>query len=354
VGAWTDAATEAIRRASAVLVADYGRGMAAHPVLSVLLDARSGDARSGDAQSSSGPVVWDPHQRGPRPPGGIDLATPNLGEARHLLGDPSLAPASGGTASPLVGHALDAAVALGRKLEAAVAVTTGASGAVLAEPGAEPVVVPVEPGRGDPCGAGDRFAATVAVARAQGATRLEAVVRGVEAARRHVLGLGPLSDDPGPSSSTREGVLARIASLRTTGRRVVAAGGCFDVLHAGHVQMLEAARRMGDALVVCVNGDLSVRRLKGRHRPINEVADRVTVLRGLACVDEVVVFDEDTPCDVLRLVRPDLFVKGADYDGRSLPEHDVVAEWGGRLVLLPLVAGRSTTGILDAAAAAAS
>jgi len=213
-------------------------------------------------------------------------------------------------------------------------------------------VVPVEPGRGDPCGAGDRFAATVAVARAQGATRLDAVARGVEAARRHVLGLGPAQDDPGPS--TRETVLARIAAWRATGRQVVAAGGCFDVLHAGHVQMLEAARRMGDALVVCVNGDLSVRRLKGRHRPINEIADRVAVLRGLTCVDEVVVFDEDTPCAVLRLVRPAVFVKGADYDGRSLPEEEVLAEWGGRLVLLPLVAGRSTTGILDAAAAAAS
>jgi D-beta-D-heptose 7-phosphate kinase / D-beta-D-heptose 1-phosphate adenosyltransferase len=215
-----------------------------------------------------------------------------------------------------------------------VAVTAGSAGAALAEPGTEPVTVPVEPASGDVCGAGDRFAATVAVELAQGASRHEAVAVAVEAARRHVLGETPwrLPD----------------------GRRVVAAGGCFDVLHAGHVRLLEAARRLGDELVVCLNGDLSVRRLKGPHRPINPVEDRAAILRGLGCVDEVVVFEEDTPCAALRRIRPALFVKGGDYAGLPMPERTVLAEWGGRVVLLPAVPGRSTTRILHAAAASAA
>jgi rfaE bifunctional protein nucleotidyltransferase chain/domain/rfaE bifunctional protein kinase chain/domain len=322
VGAFTDAATAAVGQAAAVLVSDYGRGMAANPVLSVLLQQRAGAAGPG------APVVWDPHPRGPRPPAGLDLLTPNLGEATGLLAATGTSPADGPR---------EAAVALSRTFEAAVALTTGSAGAELAEPGAEPVTVPVEPASGDVCGAGDRFAATVAVERARGASRHAAVAAAVEAARDHVLGDTPWVP-PGA----------------TAGKRVVATGGCFDVLHAGHVRLLEAARRLGDELVVCLNGDLSVRRLKGPHRPINRVEDRAAVLRGLGCVDDVVVFEEDTPCQALRRVRPALFVKGDDYADRPLPERDVLAEWGGQVVLLPVVPGRSTTRILHAAAASAS
>jgi D-beta-D-heptose 7-phosphate kinase / D-beta-D-heptose 1-phosphate adenosyltransferase len=315
-GAFTDAATAAVRQAAAVLVSDYGRGMAANPVLSVLLQQRAG------AATANALVVWDPHARGPRPPAGLDMLTPNLGEAAALLD------AAGLDSAPA------AAAALARTFNTAATVTAGAAGAVLAEPGAEPVPVPVEPASGDVCGAGDRFAATVAVERARGASRHEAVVAAVAAARRHVLG-----ETPGPPPG---------------GPRVVATGGCFDVLHAGHVRLLEAARRLGDELVVCLNGDLSVRRLKGLHRPINRVEDRAAVLRGLGCVDDVVVFDEDTPCDVLRRIRPALFVKGGDYTDQPLPEREVLAEWGGQVVLLPVVPGRSTTRIMHAAAASAA
>ena len=142
--------------------------------------------------------------------------------------------------------------------------------------------------------------------------------------------------------------------MRSTGRRapattvsvVVAAGGCFDVLHAGHVQLLEHARRLGDHLVVCLNGDRSVRRLKGPGRPLNPAADRAAILRSLACVDDVVVFDDDTPVGVLGRLRPHLFVKGADYEGAEMPERDALADWGGHVVLVPLVVGRSTTGLI--------
>jgi rfaE bifunctional protein nucleotidyltransferase chain/domain len=131
---------------------------------------------------------------------------------------------------------------------------------------------------------------------------------------------------------------------------VVAAGGCFDLLHAGHVRLLEAARALGDCLVVCLNSDESVRRLKGPGRPVVPQADRADVLRGLGCVDAVAIFAEDTPAAVLERLRPHLFVKGGDYGARDLPEAEVLARWGGQAVLVPYLEGRSTSGLLAAGA----
>jgi rfaE bifunctional protein nucleotidyltransferase chain/domain len=147
---------------------------------------------------------------------------------------------------------------------------------------------------------------------------------------------------------------ATAAAVRRAGGLVIAAGGCFDVLHTGHVRLLEEARQLGDYLVVCLNGDDSVRRLKGPGRPLNLAEDRATVLRSLASVDAVIVFDEDTPCRVLRTLRPHLFVKGTDYQGVDLEEREVLAEWGGQVVLLPVVGGRSTTRLISAATDAAT
>ncbi|TDD67373.1 D-glycero-beta-D-manno-heptose 1-phosphate adenylyltransferase, partial [Jiangella aurantiaca] len=144
-----------------------------------------------------------------------------------------------------------------------------------------------------------------------------------------------------------------IASVRARGGTVVATGGCFDLLHAGHVAGLQAARRLGDALVVCLNSDASVRRLKGPARPVVPAADRARVLRALECVDAVEIFDDDTPERVLRRLRPDLWAKGGDYAGTDLPEAAVVGEWGGRVVTLPYVDGHSTTALVQAAARSA-
>jgi rfaE bifunctional protein nucleotidyltransferase chain/domain len=129
----------------------------------------------------------------------------------------------------------------------------------------------------------------------------------------------------------------------------VATGGCFDLLHPGHVHTLQAARALGDCLVVCLNADASVRRLKGPGRPVVEQDDRAAVLAALGCVDAVEIFDEDTPVEVLRGLRPDLWVKGGDYAVAELPEAAVLAEWGGRAVVLPYVEGRSTTRLIEGA-----
>ena len=131
--------------------------------------------------------------------------------------------------------------------------------------------------------------------------------------------------------------------------RVLVTGGCFDLLHAGHVATLRAARALGDCLVVCLNSDASVRRLKGADRPVVPQDDRAAVLDALGSVDAVAVFDEDTPEAILDGLRPDVFVKGGDYSEDELPEAALLRSWGGRVVILPYVEGRSTTRMIEEA-----
>jgi rfaE bifunctional protein nucleotidyltransferase chain/domain len=149
---------------------------------------------------------------------------------------------------------------------------------------------------------------------------------------------------PEPVAVGVDGLLARV---RAAGGTVVATGGCFDLVHAGHVATLRAARGLGDCLVVCINSDESVRRLKGPSRPLVSAPDRARVLEALECVDAVVVFDEDTPAQVLDRLRPDVWAKGGDYAGADLPEAEVLRRWGGQAVVLPYLAGHSTTALVE-------
>jgi D-beta-D-heptose 7-phosphate kinase/D-beta-D-heptose 1-phosphate adenosyltransferase len=134
---------------------------------------------------------------------------------------------------------------------------------------------------------------------------------------------------------------------RGQGRTIVFTNGVFDILHAGHVYLLRQAKELGDVLVVGINSDRSVRRLKGRSRPINNEEDRLAVVAALDSVDHVVLFDEDTPVNLIRALRPDIHVKGGDYRPDTLPEASAVKEVGGRIVILPRIAGLSTTGVID-------
>jgi len=127
---------------------------------------------------------------------------------------------------------------------------------------------------------------------------------------------------------------------------VVFTNGCFDILHAGHVRYLTEAKKLGDVLVVGLNSDESVRKLKGEGRPVNPSADRAEVLAGLRAVDQVVVFDEDTAEEMVRQLQPDVYVKGGDYSLDRLPESSIVAAYGGRTVLVPMVEGRSTSNVI--------
>lgn len=151
--------------------------------------------------------------------------------------------------------------------------------------------------------------------------------------------------DPADKILSRDALVERFGGGRSG--RVVFTNGCFDILHRGHVAYLYQARALGDALVVGLNTDASVRRLKGPERPVVREDDRAFVLAGLGCVDAVTLFDEDTPAELIAALLPDVLVKGGDYAPENVVGRDIVEARGGRLVLLPFVQGRSTTGILD-------
>jgi len=332
VGPANAEARAAVGWGAALLVADYGRGVAAAPELR---DALARGAR---------PVVWDPHPRGPAPLDGSTLVTPNLAEAR------ALEPGFAGDSIPVVARR---ARALARRWRAAaVSVTCGARGVVLVDGPGPPLSAAAEPARGgDPCGAGDRFASCAAGALADGASTAEAVLAAVTSASRFVAGggAGAIGGDDSaqpaqPAPADDPVALAR--ATRAAGGIVVATGGCFDLLHPGHVRTLQEARALGDCLVVCLNSDASARALKGPGRPVVGQEDRAAVLRALGCVDGVVIFDEETPADALERLRPHIWAKGADYAGRELPEAGVLAGWGGEVVLLPFLQGKSSTRIL--------
>jgi D-beta-D-heptose 7-phosphate kinase/D-beta-D-heptose 1-phosphate adenosyltransferase len=144
-------------------------------------------------------------------------------------------------------------------------------------------------------------------------------------------------------------LLQERAAWRAAGRRVVFTNGCFDLLHAGHVALLEAARAQGDVLIVGLNSDASVRRLKGHDRPILPEQERAETLLALEPVDRVLVYAEDTPLATIQALLPDVLVKGADWGPGAIVGSDVVEAAGGRVVRIELVAGRSTTGLVERA-----
>jgi rfaE bifunctional protein nucleotidyltransferase chain/domain/rfaE bifunctional protein kinase chain/domain len=344
VGPASAAARAAIEWSDAVLAADYGRGVCAEPALRAAL---------AHALAGGAPLVWDPHPRGAAPVAGAWLVTPNAAEAAVFAARPG----AKADVAPIVRAGADAEALRDRWGARWVCVTRGADGAVLAGPGGPLTAVTAERVPvGDPCGAGDRFAVRATEVVAAGGSAAEAVRAAVAAASAFVAAGGAASigepaaaqDRPadGLAASNPDDVIARV---RARGGTVVATGGCFDLLHPGHVQTLHSARALGDCLVVCLNSDRSVRRLKGPARPIVPEDDRAAVLSALACVDGVVVFDEDTPAATLHALRPDVWVKGGDYAVTDLPEAEVLAAWGGRAVVLPFVEGRSTTRLIEEA-----
>lgn len=336
-------AAAAVAGAAAVLASDYGRGL-----------TRQADVRLAlESLPRRTPLVWDPHPRGPEPVPGARLVTPNGREAGLPSGAPLKAVAQ-------------RARHLGRRWRCGgVTVTLGPRGAVLVEGEGVPLVVPVHPvpalpsvaAPADACGAGDRFASTAAGMLADGALVSEATNAAVASAAAQVFAGGPATflgpSPPSRADGAQRGALDLVRDIRSGGGTVVATGGCFDLLHAGHVSVLRAARALGDCLVVCLNSDDSVRRIKGPGRPLQTADDRARVLSELSSVDAVAVFDEDTPSEVLERLRPDIFAKGADYGLDALPEAPLLAGWGGQAVVLPYLEGRSTTRLMKEATSVA-
>lgn len=146
---------------------------------------------------------------------------------------------------------------------------------------------------------------------------------------------------------SRKSVKAHFASLKADGKRIVFTNGCFDILHIGHARYLTEARALGDVLVVAVNSDASVKRLKGQDRPVNCESDRAEMLLALKSVDYAVIFEEDTPYNVIADIIPDVLVKGGDWSEESIVGADIVKKNGGIVRSLPFIEGRSTTTIIE-------
>jgi D-beta-D-heptose 7-phosphate kinase/D-beta-D-heptose 1-phosphate adenosyltransferase len=319
-----------------VILSDYGKGTL-------------GDVRGliAEARAAGKAVLVDPKQRDFGHYHGASLVTPNLSEFEAAVG-----PCADETELVAKGQALMAAHALD-----ALLITRSEKGMTLLQPAAEPVHIPTLAREVfDVTGAGDTVIATLAAAIGAGRPLAEAAQLANVAAGVVVAKLGAATATPPELrralhqlQDTQRDVLDQdellqvVADARAHGETIVMTNGCFDILHAGHVRYLEQARRLGDRLIVAVNDDASVRKLKGESRPIIPLAERMVVLAGLAAVDWVVPFSEDTPERLICQVKPEVLVKGGDYQA-----HEVAGnQCAGEVKILGFVEGCSTTGIIE-------
>ncbi len=281
---------------------------------------------------------------------GVTSVKPNIEETRGLLG---LAE----DASPEeIARKADRLLDLTGARVAAV--TLDSKGALFLERGEKPYRThAVRAAETNVIGAGDTFTAALALclalnaptpAAAEVASAASSVV--VEKEGTTQCSAGELKEYLFPGGKCIYGLerlAERVDRYRGRGLRIVFTNGCFDILHRGHISYLNQAKRLGDVLIVGVNSDAGVRRLKGAGRPVNNLEDRIRVLAALACVDHIIAFEEETPAELIKVVRPDIFAKGGDYTVATLPEAPLVSRLGGQVHILPYVDNVSTTGIID-------
>jgi D-beta-D-heptose 7-phosphate kinase / D-beta-D-heptose 1-phosphate adenosyltransferase len=338
-----------------VVLADYAKGFLAAELVGAVIDA---------ARRSHVPVVTDPKGRDLSRYSGSTVIKPNLAEARDATGVPDASRPTGGeeisalAASTLAASGADNVV-LSCSAAGVAVVGSSSPGVVHLAARAREVA--------DVSGAGDTLVALTALGLAAGLPLLRAVEIANLAAGAVCgkVGTATLSAtellavtgaDAGSHPTGRSAKVladreeaARIGTqYASEDRRLVLANGCFDLLHAGHIHLLGRARSLGDALMVALNSDASVRRLKGHGRPVQTEDDRCEIMAALACVDFVVVFDEDTPLDLITAVRPHVLVKGSDYDADAVVGAKEVTGWGGEVALVSILDGRSTTRIVEA------
>ncbi|PST82804.1 D-glycero-beta-D-manno-heptose 1-phosphate adenylyltransferase [Pedobacter yulinensis] len=280
------------------------------------------------------------------------LLKPNFDEAQALLGRP----VTGNRAAELQAAGRELFDKTGAEL---IFLTLDEAGCLVFENGRFGTAIPAYPvERPQVSGAGDTFTGAVTLALLSGATPAEAADLAAKAAAVVLKKSGTACCAPGELLSLEAGeekelskkaILELLERERAAGKKIVFTNGCFDILHSGHVRYLQQARKLGDVLVVGLNRDDSIRRLKGSDRPVNKLADRLEVLSSLACVDFVIPFGspkDDTPCALIRLVKPDIFVKGGDYKNAVLPEKAVLDQLGSRIAFIPVVNGRSTSAVI--------
>lgn len=330
-------------RPDVVILSDYAKGVLSDACLAEVIRMASVERCR---------VIVDPKRKDLAAYRGASLLTPNLAELSQAAGrrlDPRDLESIGAAARPFIEAA---------ELEG-ILVTLSEHGMLfVGADGAENHIPAVPRAVADVTGAGDTVVAVLATALAAGGSIEQAMKLANTAAGLAVAEVGSVAIDPrqiavalagapGAKVFTLEELSARAAEWRRLGRRIAFTNGCFDLLHVGHIALLQEAAKLGDVLVLAINSDASVRRLKGAGRPIIPATERATLLAALGCVDAVTIFDEDTPHETLRKIRPHVLVKGQDYDVADVVGRELVEADGGRVELVPLVDSRSTSAIVE-------
>jgi D-beta-D-heptose 7-phosphate kinase/D-beta-D-heptose 1-phosphate adenosyltransferase len=330
-------------RPDAIVLSDYSKGFLTQAAIADLLEA---------GRVHQVPVLIDPKSQNFATYCGADILTPNLRE---------LEAASGRSLHSATDEAISEAAraVMEENGIGALVVTLGERG-VLVVPKEDPHTAIPAHRRAvfDVTGAGDTVIAVLALATASGAS-LEVAARIANTAAGIAVGqvgaaavpaaeiVAAFSGRATEKILSRRGLVARVEEGRLQGKRVVFTNGCFDLLHSGHLSLLRQAADLGDVLVLAVNSDHSVRRLKGEGRPLVPEAERASLLAALDCVDAVTLFGEDTPEELIRELRPDVLAKGQDYRIDQVVGRDIVEAEGGRVELVPLLPERSTSGLID-------
>jgi D-beta-D-heptose 7-phosphate kinase / D-beta-D-heptose 1-phosphate adenosyltransferase len=339
-------AQAALPQVGAVVLSDYAKGVLTPRVISAIIDS---------ARRLGKPVVVDPKSHDYSIYRGATLITPNRQELGTAVHRSVTSEAEIGKAAAELAHMVESD---------AVLVTRSEEGMTLHVSGDAPVHIPAYPVKvRDVSGAGDTVAAVMAVLLAMKAP-FDSAMRAANAAAAVVVGKRGTSTVslpelrhrilPSASLAPEDKIVfdwsmldERLAEWRRHGLRIGFTNGCFDLLHRGHVKLLAEARAACDRLVVGLNSDVSTTRLKGNGRPVNPAEGRAEVLAALEAVDLVVVFEEDTPIELIKRVRPAVLAKGADYKREDVVGHDVVEQAGGDVILIDLVPGHSTTAMVE-------
>jgi len=349
-GKESEALLDGIKRSAppdAVILSDYAKGVLTLPVIAALTQARHPRTRT---------VVVDPKHHDFGRYRGATVLTPNLRELGVAVGRP-LDPAD------LAAIGMAARSQIQRGAFEGLIVTLGDRGILVVPAEGSDVLIPaLKRAVYDVTGAGDTAAAVLTACLGTGAmfataARIANVAAGVAVGEIGAVAVSSsriaaaLMGTPPSKVLSHTELQTRVRQWREAGRRIVFTNGCFDLLHPGHLSLLNYAKSLGDTLVLAINSDAAVRRLKGPHRPVVSQDDRAAMLGALGCVDAVTIFDEDTPLEIIRCVQPNVLVKGQDYRLDAVIGRDIVEAAGGRVVLAPLLAAYSTTSLLARARA---
>jgi len=335
-------ALAAVKKTDAVIISDYGKGIFTEKTCQAIIR---------EAVRQKKPVLVDPKGKDYSKYRGVTVMTPNLLEAETATG-----------IKITDDHSLrKAADSLLRSTKVKyLIITRGKDGLSIFENGKPDVHVPGIPREVfDITGAGDTVIATISLALAAGASIVEAAMLGNYAGSAKV---GKIATQPvfrseleealedrepaGKKIKSKKDLVSVVERLKSENAKIVFTNGCFDILHLGHVRYLKEAKKLGDVLILGLNSDASVKKLKGPDRPYVSELERAEILASLECVDYVVIFPETRPDNLIRIVKPDIHVKGGDYAIDELPEKDLVERLGGKVVVIPPIKGRSTTNII--------